>query len=210
MQKQDDLSFFNDVYMLFNELLNIRRHDNETLENYESCFAAELYKFNSDALFTRLCEALSALLLLNNANVDDNFQKFSILASYNGNSVVKQESASQNSASTLLKTNEEYIKGFFYKYNTWLLRSCRCSQTPKLTGVSVNSEFPRPELTPEELAKKNLILKCRKCGKCGHWHSDHVENGRLKPDKPSRDTSEEKSGNRAVTLKMVNVNTFSN
>ena len=45
--------------------------------------------------------------------------------------------------------------------------------------------------------------------KWGHWDSDHLENGKLKPNTPSRDTKEDKAGNGAVTFNMVNVSTCS-
>ena len=83
VHKRDGLSVVNDIYTHFSELITTKRGDNESFENYESRFAAKLSKFNPYALSTRLCEALSAFLLLSNSHVY-NAQKIYILAACNG------------------------------------------------------------------------------------------------------------------------------
>ena len=209
VHKRDGLSVVNDIYSLFNGLVSTRRHDNESFENYESRFAAKLSKFNSFADSTRLCDALSAFLLLSNASVD-NAQKVSILAACNSSTKVKQE-ASASTDQTVLpsgatpKTNDDFIKGVFYEDIAGLLRQCKSKQPARSVGISGNSVSTRPKLTPEQLAKKKLNSRCRKCQKWGHWDSDHLENGKLKPNTPSRETKEDNAGKGAVTFNMVNV-----
>ena len=147
--KRDGLSVVSDVYTLFNELVMTRRHENESFQNYESRFAARLSKLNSYALSTRLCEALSAFLLLSNAHVD-NSQKISILAACNGNSKVKQEeaSASASTSTSTGKTNDDFIKGVFYEDIAGLLRQCKSKPTSRPPGIPANTATPRPSLTP--------------------------------------------------------------
>ena len=211
--KRDGLSVVNDIYSLFNGLVSTKRHENESFENYEARFAAKLSKFNSFANSTRLCDALSAFLLLSNASVD-NAQKFSILAACNSSTKVKQE-ASVGIGEAVLpfgaisKTNDDFTKGVFYEDIASLLRQCKSRQPPRSVGISGNSVFTRPKLTPEQLAKKKLNSRCRKCQKWGHYDSDHLVNGKLKPNTPSRDTKKDKAGNGAVTFNMVNVSTCS-
>ena len=67
--KRDVLSAVNDIFTLFNELITSQRGVSESHENNEYLFAAKVSNFNSYVLFARLCEALSAYLLLSNANV---------------------------------------------------------------------------------------------------------------------------------------------
>ena len=81
--KRDDLSVVSDIHTLFNKLFAIKRGGSESFKNNESRFAAILSKFYSYLLSTRLCESLSAFLLLSNANVN-NTCKILIIVAANG------------------------------------------------------------------------------------------------------------------------------
>ena len=153
VHKRDGLSVVHDIYSLFNGLVSTRRHENESFENNEARFAAKLSRFNSFANSTRLCDALSAFLLLSNASAD-NAQKVSILAACNSSTKVKQE-ASEGIDETVLpfgaipKTNDDFIKGVFYEDIASLLLQCKSKQPPRSGGISGHSVSTRPKLTPE-------------------------------------------------------------
>ena len=91
--KRDGLSVVNNIYKHFNGLITTKRGSNEHFSNNEARSDAKLSKFNSYAFSLCLCEALSAFLLLSNAQVDNAQKVFSILAACNGGSNVKKEQA---------------------------------------------------------------------------------------------------------------------
>ena len=91
-----------------------------------------------------------------------------------------------------------------------LLRQCKSRPGLRPDIVYASSAEPKQKssLTAEQLARRKLNSECRKRGKWGHWHSDHIDTGKLKPNTPSRDMKEDTSGKVSVTFQMVNVDTY--
>lgn len=67
----------------------------------------------------------------------------------------------------------------------------------------MNTVSPRPTFTPE--AKMKFNTKCGKLGKWGHWHSDNIQNEKLKPSALFRDNKEDKLSKMFVTFNLVNI-----
>ena len=77
LYKKDDLTVVSNAYSDFQNLLLIKRGNNEDFRNFESRFAAAAAKMKSHSS-NALPESLTAFTLLSNSNVDAN-QRISIL-----------------------------------------------------------------------------------------------------------------------------------
>ena len=77
--KRDALAVVSDVYTDFMQLIMIKLGTNESFKNYESRFASQLAKFHSNSDTVALSDALSAFILLANANIENN-QRLAIVA----------------------------------------------------------------------------------------------------------------------------------
>ena len=95
--QRDPISVVSEVYKDFNDLVFTRRGQNEAFKNFESRYAAQLSKFNANGSSVTFSEALSALMLLSNAGVDDG-QRISIISSVATGSSDTIEDGSANDA----------------------------------------------------------------------------------------------------------------
>ena len=111
------------------------------------------------------------------------------------------------SAKSMSRTNDYFVKRVFYEDIAELPRQCKFMPGPGRYVVIANAALSksRESLTPEQIAKKKLNSECRKCGKWSHWHSDYLENGKLKPSTPSRDMQEDSSAHGSVSFNMADV-----
>lgn len=78
IHKYDPLQFVSEVHLDFNMSPSTRRHQKENMRNFERRFEAQLSRFNSHNA-GKIPDAVVALMLLGNSNIDDN-QRVSILA----------------------------------------------------------------------------------------------------------------------------------
>ena len=180
--KRDALSAVSDVYRDYMALLNLKRGSNEMFKNFESRFEAQVSKFNAHSTVTKIPEALTALLLLANSNVDDS-QRISVLAAASPGS-------GENDS-----TMDTYLQAIKYESIASVLR--QCDQTGQQSGSASGSALHagsaattgrgqcpkrgKRRLTPQELADLKRRSTCRECKKKGHWAQDHNPDGSLKP-----------------------------
>ena len=112
--QRDPISVVSEVYKDFNDLVFTRRGQNEAFKNFESRYAAQLSNFNANGSSVTFPEALSALMLLSNAGVDDG-QRISIISSVATGSSDTIEDGSANDA---------YISSIRYSSVASILRQC--------------------------------------------------------------------------------------
>lgn len=93
--KSNILTVFCTIYAELMNLLNTKRSSRESFREFEPRFTAQKSKLNSFARQNTLSDALSALMLLFNANLDTN-KCVSILAATTPSSVVVDYSDSKN------------------------------------------------------------------------------------------------------------------
>ena len=77
--QRDPLAVVSDVYQDFITLLNTKRGNNESFQNFGTRFKAQVSKFSSHCDAVKLPEALTAFMLLANSGVDST-QRISVLA----------------------------------------------------------------------------------------------------------------------------------
>lgn len=64
--------------------------------------------------------------------------------------------------------------------------------------------------TPQEIAALKQNSQCRKCNQWGHWHSDHLDDGSIKPGTKSRKSKESTdAGNKTQNGLLFNMATLS-
>lgn len=214
--KREARSVVSDVYQNFMSLLNTPRGSTETFKNFESRFDAQISKLNASSGSVQLPEALTALMLLANSSIE-NGQRVSVLAATSTNSVLPS-----------IAGTDEFIKEVTYEEIASVLLQCD-SCSPKMNSdhatkyLSASSVSPngfqkrykskeRRKLTAEQLPDLKRKSKCRQCEKYGHWKSDHLPNGQLKPGVKSTDTAPDTDNvsqgrpKKTVTFNMVQVN----
>ena len=181
--KKDPLSVVTCVYTELQKLLSIQRGGNELFKNFESRFEAQLSKFNALGSSVSLPESMSALVLLANSRVDSS-QRISILAA-----AAPKESKLSSTASI-----DDYVRAVKYEAIASVLRQCDdSSSSVQSTHLSAFGGFqtpyrPRPRrMTRDQVLEMKGKTKCAKCGKYGHWHADHEDNGTLKANARSSD-----------------------
>lgn len=212
VHKRDSLAVVTEIYGDFLTLLNTKRGENESYRNFESRFEAQVNKFNSRSTSTKLPESLLAFMLLANANIDGN-QRIRVLAS--GIPRASDESSMDT---------EELLNNIVYSSIASVVRQCetpitsRTEQYGSFTGsssslqsnsVSTSSAPTKKKFSPSQLARLKSKSKCRKCGKFGHWESDHNADGTINEVSKPADTGnnnsnqEEKYKKNTVTFNMV-------
>lgn len=68
--QRDAFSVASEAYPAFNNLLNFHIGTSETMKDYESRFAAQMAKFNSIILVTKLPGCIKALMILKNSAIE--------------------------------------------------------------------------------------------------------------------------------------------
>jgi len=176
--KRDPLAVVKEVYGEFMGLVNTRRGEKEGFSNFESRFQAQVAKLNSHFVDTEFPEALTAFLLLGNANID-NSQRISILA------------ACAPTTGTFSTDNNsvEALKTVSYESVACIVRQCeKTKEVNPPKSIHSHGIFPGRKMTPAELQARKNTSKCKKCNKFGHWYKDHSPDGSLKPGVKSYDT----------------------
>lgn len=208
IHKRDALSAVSSVYQDFLRLLGTKRATNESFKNYEARFEAQLSRFHAHSNSCFLPDALTAFMLLANANVDTS-QRISVLAA----------SSPRDTSKDAEFTTESYLNKVHYEAIASVLRQCdRTKGDVDDNSVSANNattpvSFPRGRkkrnLTPEQLADLKSKSICRECHKKGHWASDHNEDGTLKPGVKSEPATisgtPKRVPKKSMTFNMVNI-----
>lgn len=193
----------------------MRRGQNESYGHYESRFDAQLSKFNSLGSSVVLSDAMAAVFLLANGNVDS-AQRISILAA---------AAPSQKRLSSRSSHNDS-VKSVIYKAIAAVL--CQCDQ-PITTDKGNRGDEPQnqslsasPAYAPhykerssggpstalkmilDEIRHARNTRSCSKRGKFGHLYNDHNADGSLpaqlvSSNKPIR--SETRNNNLTTTKK---------
>lgn len=196
IHKIDPLQFVSDVYLDFNTLLAKRHGQNENMCNFETRFEAQVSRFNAHNACS-IPDALLALMLLGNSNIDDN-QRVSILAA-----AVSNVSPDESDEATVA----DMLGSVKYASIASVLRQCerKKSAIPQGNGETINAHQThtlggcrhrgkyRQHKTPEQIAELRKVKPCHYCKKqgltkYGHWSADHNENGTVKPGAISSDT----------------------
>lgn len=154
--KVDTLSKVTKIAEQFNKLLSTTRGDSENLKGFESRFEAQLCTFNEACGQDVLPEALIALLLMNNAKIE-NAQRVALLASVAPHS---EES---------LK-GQELLDSILYEKVASIIRSSDIPESMKTRTVYASSSSVK-QVDIEERKKKT---KCGACGQVGHWWKDDI------------------------------------
>lgn len=129
--KRDALSVVNEVYDDFKELLHFRRGPNESFQNYEARFSAQVAKLNGHGKAASLHESLLGLMLLAGSLIDDS-KRFSILSSVDGRECV-----------TLERHSDSVLSQMKYEDVAPVLRQCDRGQASaganQCDGISISA-----------------------------------------------------------------------
>lgn len=190
--KRDTFSAVSDVYHDFIAVIDLKPEQNEAFPNFESRFEAQVDKFNLHCFSSQIPEALTALILLANANVDSS-QHISVPAA--------AAPAAFSSNLSDASTTEDYRKEITYASIGSVLRQCDKSSTVDSTHSTLSSlhaisaptcgsppdrsgKLGKEKLSPEEFRDLKRRLICRTCKKKGRWPTEHLSDGSLKPGTP--------------------------
>lgn len=208
IHKRDPLSFVTELYTDFNSLLSTRRNQNESVKNFETRFEAQLSRFKSHGAGS-IPDSLIALMLLSNAEIEDN-QRVSILAA---------SVNSLDSSITQTESVENMLSKVKYSSIAAVLRQCDRLKSTNNSGSSQslaannangytiggrNSHNNRKNgnnshwnnggsrKSPAELALLKNKYPCKLCKRkgltrYGHWSPDHNPDGSLNTDVVSSD-----------------------
>ena len=218
--QRDAISVIAEVYKDFTDLIRIVRGQSESYKNFESRYAAQMSKFNANGNSIQFPEALSALMLLSNAGVDD-AQRISILSSV---------ATSSDDNVDVDAANDAYITSIKYGSVASIIRQCdrlktsaphdtpnssntigsglantpriprRTNFTPHNPGSgNGNGNRNKSRLTPDQLADLKSKSQCRVCKLYGHWSTDHNPNGSLRSNVRSVPTPPGNSSNQSTT-----------
>eukprot|EP00171_Calliarthron_tuberculosum_P017605 IDg17605t1 len=181
--KRDPLSVVSEVYQDFTKLLATKRHSTESFKYFESRFEAQVSKFNAHSESNHLPDSLTAFMLLANPSVD-NGERISVLAAAAPSSITTEDACTSdylsavtyNSVASVLRQCDTASS---YEHNT--SNSMRAHSANAHPSRSFRSNRPKRMLPPEKLAELKSRSICRTCKQKGHWHSDHNQDGSLKP-----------------------------
>lgn len=199
LYKRDPLSVVTDVFGDYSTLMNTRRGANESFKNFESRFSAAVSRYSAHGKSIALPDAIKAFLLLSNANVSE-VQRVPVLSA----AASKAAAAVQNDASS--SSNDVILSLVEYESVASVIRQCdsKADSGPiysshavqngnRMSGNRVNTGNRKPfrnvksKMSRQELRATKLKTRCVKCGKYGHWHNDHAEDGSVKFGLPSLD-----------------------
>ncbi len=173
LHKRDALSVASTVYGDFLNLLSTKRGPNQAFRNFESRFAAAISKFKSHSA-SALPESFMEFMLLVNSAIKSN-QRISILAAANTYSIEFHEDLS----------NSDLLSTIKYDSIASVLRQCdKGKQNGTIHANSVKTSWRNNrnlKYTPQELDEVKARSRYRRCKNYSHWHSDHNEDGYLKP-----------------------------
>lgn len=176
MYKQDNLSVITDTFQIFFHVLNARRAETKSFQNFETRFDAAVCRLKSSCNCSELPSAIVSFISLANA-IMDGMQRISILAAA---TPIRTQVDPQRRTTEVLS----YIK---YNDIAAILRSSdqlkiqsvgnKQSKIPandmEKTGPSRQREKrPKRTLSPEELGVLKSKSTCRSCGNKGHWAYD--------------------------------------
>lgn len=157
--KVDPLAQVNKMSQQFTRLLLTRRNTNESLKEFESRFDAQVSTFHDAAGSQVLPDALLALMLMSNAEID-NAQRVSLLASV----------APSGDKPLVGKDLLDAIK---YEKVASIIRS-----SDALNILQQRSSFRAYTAVTRSVAEKTRIdelkkkTKCKACDGFGHWWND--------------------------------------
>lgn len=185
LYKRNALSVVSEAFRLFNQLLNTKRFPKESMKNIENRFSAEVTRFNSLSVTTKLPECLTPLLLLSNAHVSGN-QRITFLAA------ATPHNPELNSSSS----NDDFLKCVKYSSVSSVVKHRDVEKEPDhaLTITASNARHKIRSFNKGKYGKKKalhdlpkaqqeaIILKhpCRLCGKYGRWQRHQNADGSLK------------------------------
>ena len=185
-------------------MLNTKRGHNEKFKNFELRFEAQVAKFHAHSDEVKLPEAMVAFMLLANANPETN-HRISVLAA-----------AAPTTKFETTSTTADYMKAVTYESIASVLRHCdRSISTPYREPGSLSASYittkthQRRTLTPEQLADFKSKSRFRRCGKFGHWASDHKPDGSLKTgvksfsEKPTTVPNDQESPKKTLKFNMA-------
>ena len=156
--KIDALSQVNTMSEEFSKLLSTSRGEREKMKSFESRFEAQVCRFNESSGSSILPDALLALLLLNNANVENN-QRVSVLAAV----------APKSTESLDSEALREAIK---YEQVASIIRSSDSITNSSNEYLSASSAHTKPNDRISSISEKKRNSRCAACGEVGHWHKD--------------------------------------
>lgn len=113
LYRHDFMSVISEAYDGFNNLLNARRAQTESLKNFETRFSAAVTKFNSLSKTTKLPQCITALMLLSNAAIDHS-QRISALAA----------AAPSGTTFTELSRNDDFLSEETYRQLASVVKQC--------------------------------------------------------------------------------------
>lgn len=111
--QRDALSVLNEAYNAFLQLWNTGRNNSETMENFESRFAAQVAKFNSITKTTKLPECIAALMLLSSFAINDS-QRVSVMAG----------AASSDENLTSQSSNDQFLSSITHQPIPSVIKQC--------------------------------------------------------------------------------------
>ena len=182
--QRDGLSVVSEAYRVFNDLLDTKRGNNESMKGFELRFAASVAKFNAISESTKLAECLTALMLISNAHISDS-QRVSVLAAAASASEVENVATA---------TNEEFLKSISYSSVSSVVKHCegkRNGEELSLRGNLGSATNGRQKgkfqqgfrkggrMTRDQYEQKTMKSPCAICGKYGHWKNEHLPDGSL-------------------------------
>ena len=156
--KIDALSQVSRMSEEFANLLSTTRSENEKLKAFESRFEAQVCRFNESSGCSILPEALLALLLLNNSNMDNN-QRVSLLAAV-------------APKSTDALTSNELQNAIKYEQVASIIRSSDSVSSGTEKYLKASSARSVVSDRAARIAKMKENSKCAECGEVGHWYKD--------------------------------------
>ena len=163
--KRDALSQVNRMAEEFGVLLTTSRGENEKLKSFESRFEAQVCRFNESSGSTILPDALLALLLLNNSNVDNN-QCVSLLAAVAPNTTDTLDAEALRTAIKYDQVASILLSSDALTNNPNSFGSLHASAATTKNGSRNNTH------KSDRISKWKKNSRCAECGEMGHWYND--------------------------------------
>ena len=224
--KRDVLSVVTDTFHQFLELLQTKQDMNETYQNFETRFDANVCRLNTTCSGAKLPSAVLSFLLLTNSRIDSS-QRASILSASCPTEKVNVED-----------DMKDILEQVSYEKVASVVRDCdepsrlmqSSSQSSSSSSLFTSNALPfrskqseslprrKQKLTPSQLADLKSKSTCRKCRQKGHWATDldkcalapsrsglATEGNANHPDSGSNPPKQQKAKQKTVTFNMAQV-----
>ena len=224
--KRDVLSVVTDTFHQFLELLQTKQGMNESYQNFETRFDANVCRLNTTCSGAKLPSAVLSFLLLANSRIDS-AQRVSILsASYpteqvNVDDDMKDilEQLSYDKVASVVRACDEPSR-LTHSSSQGSSSSSLFTSSAVPTRSKQNDPAPRrkQKLTPSQLADLKSKSTCRKCRQKGHWATDldkcplarsrsglSTETNANHPDSGSNPPRQQQAKQKTVTFNMAQV-----